>query len=87
MYTHVPFQRYDVTEFAIHEMLMSRDVTVVFVNKDQLSLIKGPQNGFFYTTNADKKGVLTFPGLLDIPVALQFRTLVMKKREIARVGL
>ena len=32
---------------------------------------------FFYTTNADKKGVLTFPGLLDI--ALQFRTLVMKK--------
>ena len=85
MYTHVPFQRYDVTEFAIHEMLMSRDVTVVFVNKDQLSLIKGPQNVFFYTTNADKKGVLTFPGLLDI--ALQFRTLVMKKREIAGVGL
>ena len=85
MYTHVPFQRYDVTEFDIHEMLMSRDVTVVFVNKDQLSLIKGPQNAFFYTTNADKKGVLTFPGLLDI--ALQFRTLVMKKREIAEVGL
>ena len=40
---------------------------------------------FFDTTNEDKKGVLTFPGLLDI--ALQFRTLVMKKREIAEVGL
>ena len=41
MYTHVlyipclalPFQRYDVTEFAVHEMLMSRDVRLVVVNR------------------------------------------------------
>ena len=55
MYTHVPFQLYDVTEFAIHEMLMSRDVTVVFVNKDKLSLIKGPQNAFFFTQQMQTK--------------------------------
>ena len=60
MYTHVPFQRYDVTEFAIHEMLMSRDVTVVFVNKDQLSLIKGPQNAFFLHNKCRQKGGFDF---------------------------
>ena len=58
--THVPFQRFDVTEFAIHEMLMSRDVTVVFVNKDQLSLIKGPQNAFFLHNKCRQKGGFDF---------------------------
>ena len=60
MYTHVPFQRYDITEFVIHEMLMSRDVTVVFVNKNKLSLIKGPQNAFFLHNKCRQKGGFDF---------------------------